>query len=251
MEQFIQGTSYFIRAIRHLVTPGLKRFIVFPILFNFILFSALFYFIHHYIVEQAYLYVEKLPAWMSFLSQVFLILSLISFFLIFLSMFTVIFNLIAAPFNGLLAEKAQILLYQRTIPNLSFIQIALRSIKRQGQFLAYFFPRFIGMCLLFFVPFIQPVYPFLWFLFNAWMLSVQYQDFALDNNLVSFPDMKNQIHQNKLQTLGFGSIINLMSFMPVLNILTMPVAVMGGVIYCCEYYQRKDNIVLKIEQQSV
>ena len=39
------------------------------------------------------------------------------------------------------------------------------------------------MGLLFFVPFIHPFYPFLWFIFNAWMLNLQYQDFVMDNNL--------------------------------------------------------------------
>lgn len=234
MNQFWLGIIYFVRAAPHLFKKGLKRFVILPVLFNFIIFTSLFYLFHHYLIQQTTAYIDQLPSWLSFLSDFLLILSAISFFLVFLSMFTVIFNLVAAPFNGLLAEKSQRILYQESIPNLSMMTIAFRSIKRQGQFLLYFLPRFLAMCILFFIPILHPIYPFLWFAFNAWMLSVQYQDFVMDNNLVGFNEMKQKIHQNKMTTLGFGTIINFMSFMPFLNLLTMPIAVIGGVIFYCE-----------------
>lgn len=237
MNDFFSGMMYMLLGIRHLLTKGLKRFILLPIVFNFLLFSGLFYLIYHYLFPYSYYYINELPAWLSFLSTVFFILFVISFFLLFLSMFTVFFNLIAAPFNGLLAEKAQHLLYGTTIPVLSFREIALRSIKRQGQFMGYFLLRFLGVVLLFFVPFIHPIYPFIWFFFNAWMLSVQYQDFAMDNNLMSFKEMQEKLQINKMLTFGFGSFINLVSFIPVLNVFIMPAAVIGGVILYCDRYK--------------
>ncbi len=238
MDKFFQGMNYLLRGMKCLFLPGVKRFVVLPILFNFMLFSTLFYFIYHYVSIYSQMYMANLPWWLSFLHDIFLIVFVISFFLLFLSMFTVIFNLIAAPFNGLLAEKAQAILYRSTIPSLPFSTIVWRSIKRQGQFLWYFFPRFVAMCLLFFVPFIHPVYPFLWFFFNAWMLSVQYQDFAMDNNLVGFHDMRKKIENNKLNAFGFGTVVNLASFIPILNIFTMPAAVIGGVILYRESNQK-------------
>ncbi|MDP3269517.1 MAG: sulfate transporter CysZ, partial [Legionella sp.] len=153
---------------------------------------------------------------------------------VFFLMFTVMFNIVASPFNGLLAEKTQKLLYNSSIPSLSFAQIALRSIKRQGQFLGYFLPRLVIIGILFFIPFIHPIYPIIWFVFAAWMLGMQYQDFAMDNNLISFAEMREKIKNNKMQSLGFGSLINIISFIPLLNILTMPAAVIGSVIMYCE-----------------
>ncbi|KTC68356.1 putative sulfate transport protein CysZ [Legionella birminghamensis] len=234
MNDFFLGMMYLPLGFRHLFAKGLKRFVVLPILFNFLLFSGLFYLIYHYLFPYAYEYLDRLPSWLHFLNIVFLVFFYISFFLLFLSMFTVFFNLIAAPFNGLLAEKAQMMLYKSTIPGLSFKEILWRTIKRQGQFLVYFLPRFVGICLLFFIPIIHPIYPILWFWFNAWMLSIQYQDFAMDNNLVGFKEMREMIKENRLLSLGFGLSINFASFIPLLNLFSMPAAVIGSVMLFCE-----------------
>ncbi|PJD92752.1 MAG: sulfate transporter CysZ [Legionella sp.] len=238
MNDFIRGMGYLMRGITHLTTKGLKRYIILPIFFNVMLFVGLFYMIHHYVYAYSTQYIHQLPTWLSFLSHVFLGLLMMSFFLLFFSMFTIVFNLVAAPFQGLLAEKAQQVLYHSTIPSLSWSEIAIRSVKRQMQFVGYFLLRFFGMCLLFFVPFIQPIYPLLWFLFNAWMLSVQYQDFAMDNNLVSFKDMNHQFKDKQMLLFGFGSFMNVASFIPIFNLFTMPAGVIGGVMMYCEEYKK-------------
>ena len=230
MNDFSRGMLYLLKGVNALFTKGLKRFILLPLLFNFILFSGLFYVIYHYLFPYSVEAINQLPAWLHFLQSIFFIIFFISFFLLSLSVFTVIFSVIAAPFYGLLAEKAQALLFKSTTPAVSFATVAWRSIKRQGQFLLYYFPRFFGMCVLFFVPFIQPIYPFLWFAFNAWMLSIQCQDFVMDNNLIDFKPMKDKLQQKKWVTLGFGSMINFGCAIPILNILTIPAAVIGSVI---------------------
>jgi CysZ protein len=234
--EFMKGMLIGLTSIRYIFLDGLKRFILIPISFNFVLFLSLAYILYRSMIHYSDYYVAQLPTWLHFLQGFFFIIFALSFFLIFLSTFTVIFNLIAAPFNGLLAEKAQHLIYNTTIPSLSFYEIALRSIKRQIQFLLYFVPRFCAMVLLFFIPFIQPIYPLLWFIFNAWILSIQYQDFAMDNNLVPFQEMKNKVRKSSMISLGFGSVINLASFVPALNLIMMPAAVIGGVILFCEQH---------------
>lgn len=234
MGEFFDGMRCMMSGLNHLSTKGLKRFVILPVMFNFLLFTGLFYLVYHYLFPYSYTYLDKLPSWLSFLNGVLFVVFIISFFLLFLSVFTVLFNIIAAPFNGLLAEKAQQLLYGSTIPSISFTSMVFRTIKRQGQFIAYFLPRFCVMCILFFIPFLHPIYPFLWFFFNAWMLSFQYQDFVMDNNLIGFDEMKHIIKRNKLRSLGFGSLINLASFIPILNFFTMPAAVIGSVTIYCE-----------------
>lgn len=234
MKQFWQGTSYLLRGIRHLFTKGLKRFILLPLVVNFLMFAGLFYLIDHYLLPYSYHYLNQLPSWLSFLSTLFFIIFILGFFLMFLSLFTVVFNVIAAPLNGLLAEKTQNLLYGSVIPIIPFYKMVFRSLKRQMEFLCYFFPRFLGVGLLFFVPLLQPIYPVLWFIFNAWMLSIQYQDFAMDNNLVGFKEMRQQISHDKMRSLGLGCSINLASFIPIINILVMPAAVIASTIFYCE-----------------
>ncbi|QEY50748.1 sulfate transporter CysZ [Legionella longbeachae] len=234
MKSFWWGTFYLLRGIRHLFTKGLKRFIILPLVVNFLMFAGLFYLISHYLLPYAYYYLNQLPSWLSFLSTLFFIIFILGFFLMFLSLFTVVFNVVAAPLNGLLAEKTQNILYASSIPDISFYQMALRSLQRQMEFLRYFIPRFCGVGILFFVPFLQPVYPFIWFIFNAWMLSIQYQDFAMDNNLVDFKEMRQEIKRNKMRSLGLGCSINLASLIPVINILVMPAAVIASTILFCE-----------------
>ena len=237
MTNFFQGMMYWVRGFSALNTNGLKRFIILPIGFNLLFFSGLFYVLYYYLFTYTNYYVDKLPSWLGFLSWLFFILFLLGFVALFLLLFTVVLTVIAAPFNGLLAEKTQKLLYHSTTPSQSFTQIALRTIKRQGQFLGYFLPRLLVMGLLFFVPFIHLIYPILWFVFSAWMLSMQYQDFAMDNNLIDFHEMMQKIKAKPLQTLGFGLIINVVSIIPILNCLVMPAGVIGGVILYSEEHK--------------
>lgn len=236
MGDFIRGMHYFILGLSHLTAKGLKRFIVLPIIFNCLLFIGLFYFSYNYLYAYTHYYISLLPAWLHFLNWLFLILLFVSFFLLFFVTFTVFFNLIVSPFNGLLAEKAQRLFYQSDIPTSSFLHATLRSIKRQGKFLCYFLPRFLGMIILFFIPLIHPIYPFLWFLFNSWILSIQYQDFVMDNNLVSFDKMKEKIQDKAMLSFGFGACINITSIIPFINLIALPAAVIGSVfLYSNEY----------------
>ncbi len=234
MVSFFQGMMYWARGFNHLQTNGLKRYVILPIVLNILFFSGMFYVLYHYLITYTNYYVDKLPSWLGFLSWLFFIIFVIGFFVVFLLLFTIVLNFIAAPFNGLLAEKAQKLLFNSTVPSQPFVQIAIRTLKRQAQFMGYFLPRLLFMGLLFFIPLIQPVYPILWFIFAAWTLSMQYQDFAMDNNLIGFDEMRKIIAQDKFQTLGFGSMINLVSFIPVINIFVMPSAVIGSVILYCE-----------------
>ncbi|MGL5742727.1 MAG: sulfate transporter CysZ [Legionella sp.] len=242
MRNFFYGMRCMLLGIRHLFLKGLKRFILLPLLVNFMMFAGMFYLVYHYLLPYATSYLNQLPSWLSFLSGVFLLLFIISFFLMFLSVFTVVFNLVAAPVNGLLAEKVQKLLYRSSIPSLPFHQTMIRSVKRHGAFILYFLPRFAGMCVLFFITLVQPIYPILWFLFNAWILSIQYQDFAMDNNLICFKEMREQIAGNRMLLFGFGSSIILVSLVPILNVLTMPASVIAGTILYFESNKRHELI---------
>lgn len=245
MNDFFKGMFYVFFGIRYVFTKGLKRFILIPMVFNLVLFITSLYLIYHYAAPYSEYYISKLPSWLSFLNELILIFFFIAFFLLFICTFTVFFNVLAAPFNGLLAEKAQLLFYRSPIPSISFIEMMVRSIKRQGQFLAYFIPRLLGLIILFFVPLIQPVYPFIWVLFTGWILSTQYQDLTMDNNLINFKQMQAMMKQKTMLSLGFGFTINLISFIPFLNLLTVPAAVIGGVML---YFEEHKHLLITKQQ---
>ncbi|WED44025.1 sulfate transporter CysZ [Legionella cardiaca] len=228
MRDFFSGMYYFLLGFKKLNTQGLRSLVILPILFNLLIYGGIAYLGYHFLSPLAHYYVDKLPSWLSFLSGVFTLLFFLLFILFFLTTFSVLANICAAPFNGLLAERAQKLLKKEPVPERGFGAVVVQTIKRQGQFIVYYIPRLVLMCLLFLIPPLHPVLPFLWFLFNAWILSVQYQDFAMDNNLVDFKTMRKMINNKKSLTLGFGSTISLLSFIPLINLFIMPAAVIGG-----------------------
>jgi CysZ protein len=77
--------------------------------------------------------------------------------------------------------------------------------------------------------FILPVFgQVLWFLFSAWMMAVQYCDYAFDNHKVSFREMKHVLQANRSQSFSFGITVSVFSLIPIVNFLVMPVAVCGA-----------------------
>ena len=170
-----------------------------------------------------------LPEWLSFLSFIIwplfaLVLAIGMFFT-----FTLVANLIAAPFNGFLAEKIQRELDPDCMPEggwKDLLALVPRTLLREFQKLWYYLPRaavlFIASI---FIPIVGPI---LFALFSAWMMAIQYCDYAADNELVSFGDMKTQLAQPRLQTVLFGGVVSLCSIIPLLNLVVMPAAVIGG-----------------------
>ncbi len=224
MSDFLKGIFYLLQAFTHLFTRGLKRFIVLPIIFNITLFGIISYLIYH-------------SSWVNSHSWIWQAIILLGFFILFFSMFTILFTIVAAPFNGLLAEKAQNLLCRRSISTISFGHMVVQSFKRQGQFLAYLLPRLLVMVLIFFLPVVHFFYPFLWFLFGSWILSMQFIDVVCDNNGKTFQEMRRSMRQRPMLFLGYGFMLSAVSFIPLINLILMPTAVIGAVLmYNQEYH---------------
>jgi len=141
-------------------------------------------------------------------------------------------NWIAAPFNGLLAEKVEQHLTGQTVDSSGLGDILKdlpRTLGRELTKLLYYIPRAIGFLLLFFIlPIIGQV---LWFLFNGWMMAIQYVDYPEDNNKMTFPEMKAYLRSHRLTALGFGLITFGATLIPLLNFFALPAAVCGAVAF--------------------
>ena len=224
----------FIKAFPLLLSSRLRLFLLAPVVANIALIVLL------YVVAVSYMSVavdelmSYLPEWMSFLNWLFyLLLNIVIGLLLFYS-FSVGVNILAAPFMAFLAEKVE---EQQTgkqfDEDMSFTGLMLivgRSLKREMQKLGYFLPRFIGLLLLSFVPVINIVTPFLLMLFSAWMLALQYMDYAFDNNQVPFTQMRASLREKPLLCWTFGFIITLGITIPVVNLFVMPVAVVAATL---------------------
>jgi CysZ protein len=68
------------------------------------------------------------------------------------------------------------------------------------------------------------------------MMVVQYIDYPMDNNGVSFRSMQRSLKQQRLLHLGFGGGVSILLMVPIVNFFAMPIAVAGATaLYVAEH----------------
>lgn len=235
------GIHYFSEGWRLVRLPGIKRYVVMPLLVNIVLMGLAFWWLFLQLGAWIPSLMSHVPEWLQWLSYLLWPLAVISIVLVFSYLFSTIANWIAAPFNGLLAEQLEGVLTGKPLPDTSIWSVVKdvpRIMAREWKKLAYYLPRAIVLLILYFIPGIgQTVAPVLWFLFSAWMMSIQYCDYPFDNHKVSFPDMRNALRRNKVDNLQFGALTSLFTMIPILNLVIMPVAVCGATAMWVDRYR--------------
>ncbi len=235
------GASYFLKGFDLIQTKGLRSFVLIPLVVNIVLFSIAFYFLYLQL-EQFFEYLQGyIPEFLSWLNVILWPLAIITLLVVFSFVFSSVANWIAAPFNGLLAEKVECYLTGKPAPVNGFSDIIKdipRTLKREWTKLAYYLPKAIGCLILFFIPVIgQTVAPILWFLFSAWMMAIQYCDYPFDNHKREFTVLKAQLAQDRGCALSFGSMTTLFTMIPIVNLVVMPVAICGATALWVERYR--------------
>lgn len=240
------GAQYFVQGINLLWHPQLRLYILIPLLVNCILFVGLTSIFISYFNYWANLLtgsIEVDAGWFtSILMWVFdalawigLLVLGVMFLIVYGYSFNVITNIIAAPFYGLLAEKAEMLLTGKAGDGEPLAQMIPRVIGREISKLWYFLSRgFIIMLivlLLSTIPLINLIAPLIGIMWGAWSMAIQYGDYAADNNRLEFKALRRRLWKKKYSSLGFGGIVMGCSVVPILNIFAMPAAVTGGTIY--------------------
>jgi len=81
------------------------------------------------------------------------------------------------------------------------------------------------------IPVVNFIAPFIGLAWGAWSMSIQYSDYCADNNQVAFKPLRGCLWDSKFSSLGFGGFIMMCSITPIVNIIAMPVAVVGGTLY--------------------
>ncbi|NHB93295.1 sulfate transporter CysZ [Photorhabdus cinerea] len=239
----LSGFQYLMQGCRLITRRGIKRFVLLPLLANILLLGGSFWWLYQKLESWVHWILSKVPDWMQWLSYILWPLAVISILLIFTYFFSTIANFIAAPFNGLLAEKLEADLTGIPAPDTGVIELVKdvpRILKRELVKLLYYIPRALLLLLLYFIPVIgQTVAPVIWFIFSAWMLSIQYCDYPFDNHKVSFPTMRNALRQNKIDNLQFGAIVSILTMIPIVNLVIMPIAVCAATAMWVDRYRDK------------
>lgn len=236
------GLDYFFQGFDLISRPGVRLFVIVPLLVNVLLFSAAFYYLFGQIDPLVKEVTDWVPSSLDWLkdSLAYIIWPLAVLIILLFSafIFGTLANWIAAPFNGLLAERIELILTGQPISGGSFgdlLKDIPRTLGREVVKLLYYIPRAVGYLLLFFI---LPVFgQVIWFLFTAWMMAIQYCDYPFDNHKVPFKRMRRHLAENKKDAFLFGITVTFFSMIPIVNFVVMPVAICGATAMWVDKYR--------------
>jgi len=235
----MNGFDCFFEGTRLIFRPGIRVYVIIPFILNAIVFAVVVAWGIAQFDTLTAAMTAWLPGWLEFLADLIAAIAGIVAFIVFLFVFALVANLIASPFLALLSEKVEEeLTGQRPSGTGNVLVIAARAFGREIAKLVYHLPRLLGIFLLTLIPVIGVAAPVLWVLFGAWMMAIQYTDFAADNNEVSFRDLRERLARNRFQATLFGLLAYLTLALPVVNLILIPASVAGGTVFWVERLRR-------------
>ena len=176
-----------------------------------------------------------IPNWASWLQWLLWPLFGLSFLLLIFFSFTLIANLIGAPFYGLLAEKVAIALTGQTkitdVKTSSWPADSVKAIKSELNRQGYFLVRAVPLLILFVIPTLNLLAPFLWLIFSAWFLALEYLSYPFENRGLFFSEQRRISRKSPLSVTTFGGLVVLALTVPILNMIIPPAAVAGATAF--------------------
>jgi CysZ protein len=218
--------GFLFKGLKLLTRPELRKFIIIPMAINVVLYSTaltLSYFYISALIDQF------IPDWLLWLSWILWPLFFISFFIIGSFTFMVLANMLASPFYGKLSAKTLAMAtgQQLVAHEQPLAKVLVAETKRIG----YLAGRALPLLIVSVIPGINVIAPFLWALFGAWGMALEYFAYPLENYGVLFSDQKKLVKSIRLGALSFGGLAVLGLTVPLLNIIVAPVAVIGATLY--------------------
>ena len=237
---FLLGLSCLKDGFSLIRQKGIKRFVMVPLLVNVLVFVGLGWLASDafsgFLASQSWLNPDP-ETWLGqILDKVMILVWLlfgIAILIVFTYTFTLVANLIASPFNSLLAEKVEAHLRGTLDPNsgdsISHLITSLPKVLRsEAGKIIYLLLWMIPLLILYVIPGVNILAPFVSFLFGAWMFGLEYIDYPMGNNGFFFGQIKQRLRKNRQTALGFGSAVTVLTAIPLINLVAMPVAVAGA-----------------------
>jgi len=225
-----RGAAYLLRGLRLIREPGIRLYAVVPLLINGVLFLALLIYLAMRIDTLVNAVTPDLPDWLQWLQWLIWVVAagaalILSFFAV-----SLLANLIAAPFNEALAERVEHFLAgeREDADGSPWYHGMIGALVNEARKLGYFLVRALPLLLLYLIPGVNVAAPFLWLVFSAWMLAVEYTDYPMGNNGVAFDTQRRVLARHRGLALGFGGAVLGLTAVPLLNIIIMPAAVAGA-----------------------
>ena len=225
MVNYVKGINDVLSGFGLIFQSGIRRYVIIPLMINTVLFVGAIYLLS---VQMESWMQKLLPDWLSWLEWLIWPLFAITLLFIVFFTFTLVANLISAPFNSYLSASVEYKLTGAKPENLVSEPVwktVVRTVGAEISKTIYFLLWLIPLALLTIIPVINVAAPFAWFLFAAWSFSIEYLDSPLGNRGMLFKEVRDYNRSNRMRSLGLGTGVFVMTSVPVLNFLAMPVAV--------------------------
>ncbi len=246
--QVSAGLSYPLRGLGFISRHHLWGTAAIPIVVNVLLFAAL-------VLATVWLVVPRLEAldaflepatdawaitkgllaalsWLIWIAAILLLLTLNSIVLLMLG------QAVASPFLDLLSEKVEAIVLAKPAPSFSMgraLRAVLVAVADLIWALVFWALVNLGLLLLNLLPAVgSTVAAALSFCFTALLLAQEFVGLALTRQFVSYPGRFGVVWRNKGLGLGFGASTMLLLLVPVLNLLLLPLAAVGGTLLYCD-----------------
>ena len=228
---FITGFRYSFSGFRLLNKPGVRLYILVPAGINTLVFASVIIYGADLLGEFIIWLTDKW-SWLEWIAWLLWPLFLIFTLALVFSTFALLSNIIAAPFNSYLS-----LAVRRHITNLSkdisdqrigLIREIIDTLRSEIAKFSYIVIRLIPLLILFLIPVVQLAAPAIWLLFATWMASLEYLEYPMANDDMTFIEIRAFLSKNRSYGVGFGLGTLLLTMLPIINFIAMPLAVTGA-----------------------
>ncbi|MGZ4959567.1 MAG: sulfate transporter CysZ [Methylomonas sp.] len=215
-----------LQGIKMLTRKELRKYLLIPLLINLVLYTGGFVLGYHTVSTLIH---QFIPDWLSWLNWILWPLFFISFLVIGFFTFTLLANLIAAPYYSQLSAKALEIIsgQSATKTELPWDQVFFGELRRIG----YLLLRILPLLLLFVIPVVNLIAPFVWAVFAAWGIAMEFMAYPLEDRGLPFSEQKQFLQQSRWGALSFGGVIGLGLTLPIVNLMIGQAAVIGATIY--------------------
>lgn len=233
LTEFAAGPHYLVRGFQLIREPRLRPYVLAPLLINIVLIVALVSLIGWQLNTWLDVWLAGLPDWLAWLESVLWWLGLIGAALLFCYLFTFLANLVASPFNGVLSARVEELLVDgQPDSDMNLLQEMGDAVTGEIRLMRFMLGRScllaVVSLVLLFMPVINALIPILWFVFGAFMLAFEYLDAPMGNRGLTFQAKLDHVRSRRWRHIGFGSVVTLLTAIPLINLIIMPAAVAGA-----------------------
>lgn len=238
---FMAGISYLFRGLALLVRPDIRPYVIVPLVLNIGLFGVGLWYAYGWLQTMLASLESFLPSWLHWLQWLLIPLFVVTMAIGVFYTFSALANLVAAPFNSLLAEQVEHHLTGRFPEGEAMgwkVLLAKTPALLWNEVSKILYALLWAMpCLIVsMIPLLNVAAPFLWIIYSAWMMVIQYLDIPMGNHDIPGKQVRQHARDARAMSLGFGGVVVLMAMIPFVNFLVMPAAVAGGTLLWVERF---------------